>query len=233
MRILSIILPLAYNNGLPYVREQGLDILIDSGAGRSYLAQAVLDQDGPLATRARAVGAENSCEAAGLAFPDDSGLLGLGVDDLYLGDTTSYFLPPRFRAAGFLAAGLADDAGFFAGLAAGLGAGFFFFWGGALAGFAARFFPFAGAAHTRDHGSRPELRLSSPRGVRLRARRRCQPHEHVLPAIQCVAAPAAPLRLPAHKTLSRSLAARTDASLMIVRGRPAMFKKSDALSTVF
>ncbi len=34
----------------------------------------------------------------------------------------------------------------------------------------------------------------------------------MLPAIQCVAAPAA-LRLPAHKTLSRSLAARTDASL--------------------
>ena len=36
MRLLSIILPLAYNNGLPYVREQGLDVLIDSGAGRSY-----------------------------------------------------------------------------------------------------------------------------------------------------------------------------------------------------
>ena len=54
--LLSIILPLAYNNGLPYVREQGLDILIDSGAGRSYLAQAVLDEDGPLAARARAVG---------------------------------------------------------------------------------------------------------------------------------------------------------------------------------
>ena len=54
MRLLSIILPLAYNNGLPYVREQGLDILIDSGAGRSYLSQAVLDEDGPLAARARA-----------------------------------------------------------------------------------------------------------------------------------------------------------------------------------
>ena len=62
MRLLSIILPLAYNSGLPYVREQGLDILIDSGAGRSYLAQAVLDQDGPLA--ARAAGRAPSCTRA-------------------------------------------------------------------------------------------------------------------------------------------------------------------------
>ena len=84
MRLLSIILPLAYNNGLPYVREQGLDILIDSGAGRSYLAQAVLDQDGPLAARARAVGAEHSCEAAGLAFPGASGGI-LGFDALGAG----------------------------------------------------------------------------------------------------------------------------------------------------
>ena len=84
MRLLSIILPLAYNNGLPYVREQGLDILIDSGAGRSYLAQAVLDQDGPLAARARSVGAEHSCEAAGLAFPGASGGI-LGFDALGAG----------------------------------------------------------------------------------------------------------------------------------------------------
>ena len=82
--LLSLILPLAYNNGLPYVREQGLDILIDSGAGRSYLATAVLDHDGPLATRARAVGAENSCEAAGLAFPGASGGI-LGFDALGAG----------------------------------------------------------------------------------------------------------------------------------------------------
>ena len=86
MRLLSIILPLAYNNGLPYVREQGLDILIDSGAGRSYLAQAVLDQDGPLAARARAVGAEHSCEAAGLAFPGASGGI-LGFDALGAGSS--------------------------------------------------------------------------------------------------------------------------------------------------
>ena len=79
--LLSLILPLAYNNGLPYVREQGLDILIDSGAGRSYLAQAVLDEDGPLAARARSVGAEHSCEAAGLAFPGASGGI-LGFDAL-------------------------------------------------------------------------------------------------------------------------------------------------------
>ena len=84
MRLLSVILPLAYNNGLPYVREQGLDILIDSGAGRSYLAQAVLDEDGPLAARARAVGAEHSCEAAGLAFPGASGGI-LGFDALGAG----------------------------------------------------------------------------------------------------------------------------------------------------
>ena len=86
MRLLSIILPLAYNNGLPYVREQGLDILIDSGAGRSYLAQAVLDEDGPLATRARAVGAEHSCEAAGLQFPGASGGI-LGFDALGAGSS--------------------------------------------------------------------------------------------------------------------------------------------------
>ena len=84
MRLLSIILPLAYNSGLPYVREQGLDILIDSGAGRSYLSQAVLDQDGPLAARARSVGAEHSCEAAGLAFPGASGGI-LGFDALGAG----------------------------------------------------------------------------------------------------------------------------------------------------
>jgi len=84
--LLSLILPLAYNNGLPYVREQGLDILIDSGAGRSYLAQAVLDEDGPLATRARAVGAEHSCEAAGLAFPGASGGI-LGFDALGAGSS--------------------------------------------------------------------------------------------------------------------------------------------------
>ena len=86
MRLLSIILPLAYNNGLPYVREQGLDVLIDSGAGRSYLAQAVLDEDGPLATRARSVGAKNSCEAAGLAFPGASGGI-LGFDALGAGSS--------------------------------------------------------------------------------------------------------------------------------------------------
>ena len=84
MRLLSLVLPLTYNNGLPFVTEQGLDILIDSGAGRSYLAQAVLDQDGPLATRARAVGAETSCEAAGLAFPGASGGI-LGFDALGAG----------------------------------------------------------------------------------------------------------------------------------------------------
>ena len=82
--LLSLILPLVYNNGLPYVREQGLEILIDSGAGRSYLAQAVLDEDGPLAARARAVGAEHSCEAAGLAFPGASGGI-LGFDALGAG----------------------------------------------------------------------------------------------------------------------------------------------------
>ena len=82
--LLSLILPLAYNNGLPYVREQGLDILIDSGAGRSYLAQAVLDNQGPLAARARVVGAEHSCEAAGLAFPGASGGI-LGFDALGAG----------------------------------------------------------------------------------------------------------------------------------------------------
>ena len=82
--LLSLILPLAYNNGLPYVREQGLDILIDSGAGRSYLSQAVLDEDGPLAARARSVGAEHSCEAAGLAFPGASGGI-LGFDALGAG----------------------------------------------------------------------------------------------------------------------------------------------------
>ena len=86
MRLLSVILPLAYNNGLPYVREQGLDVLIDSGAGRSYLAQAVLDQDGPLAARARSVGAENSCEEAGLAFPGASGGI-LGFDALGAGSS--------------------------------------------------------------------------------------------------------------------------------------------------
>ena len=86
MRLLSIILPLTYNNGLPYVREQGLDILIDSGAGRSYLATAVLDEDGPLAARARSVGAENSCEAAGLAFPGASGGI-LGFDALGAGSS--------------------------------------------------------------------------------------------------------------------------------------------------
>ena len=86
MRLLSIVLPLAYNNGLPYVREQGLDVLIDSGAGRSYLSQAVLDEDGPLATRARSVGAENSCEAAGLAFPGASGGI-LGFDALGAGSS--------------------------------------------------------------------------------------------------------------------------------------------------
>ena len=86
MRLLSIILPLAYNNGLPYVREQGLDILIDSGAGRSYLAQAVLDNQGPLAARARVVGAEHSCEAAGLAFPGASGGI-LGFDALGAGSS--------------------------------------------------------------------------------------------------------------------------------------------------
>ena len=91
MRLLSIILPLAYNNGLPYVREQGLDVLIDSGAGRSYLAQAVLDQDGPLAARARSVGAENSCEEAGLAFPGASGGI-LGFDALGAG--SSFELTP-------------------------------------------------------------------------------------------------------------------------------------------
>jgi len=84
MRLLSLILPLTYNNGLPFVTEQGLDILIDSGAGRSYLAQAVLDRDGPLAERARAVGAELSCEAAGLAFPGASGGI-LGFDALGAG----------------------------------------------------------------------------------------------------------------------------------------------------
>ena len=84
--LLSIILPLAYNNVLPYVREQGLDVLIDSGAGRSYLARAVLDEDGPLATRARSVGAENSCEAAGLAFPGASGGI-LGFDALGAGSS--------------------------------------------------------------------------------------------------------------------------------------------------
>ena len=84
--LLSLILPLAYNNGLPYVREQGLDVLIDSGAGRSYLAQAVLDEDGPLATRARAVGAEHSCEAAGLQFPGASGGI-LGFDALGAGSS--------------------------------------------------------------------------------------------------------------------------------------------------
>ena len=88
MRLLSIILPLAYNNGLPYVREQGLDVLIDSGAGRSYLAQAVLDEDGPLAARARSVGAEHSCEAAGLAFPGASGGI-LGFDALGAGPPSS------------------------------------------------------------------------------------------------------------------------------------------------
>ena len=95
MRLLSVILPLAYNNGLPYVREQGLDILIDSGAGRSYLSQAVLDQDGPLATRARSVGAENSCEAAGLAFPGASGGI-LGFDALGAG--SSFELTPSEAA---------------------------------------------------------------------------------------------------------------------------------------
>ena len=84
--LLSVILPLAYNNGLPYVREQGLDVLIDSGAGRSYLSQAVLDEDGPLATRARSVGAKNSCEAAGLAFPGASGGI-LGFDALGAGSS--------------------------------------------------------------------------------------------------------------------------------------------------
>ena len=84
--LLSLILPLAYNNGLPYVREQGLDVLIDSGAGRSYLSQAVLDEDGPLAARARSVGAEHSCEAAGLAFPGASGGI-LGFDALGAGSS--------------------------------------------------------------------------------------------------------------------------------------------------
>ena len=86
MRLLSVILPLAYNNGLPYVREQGLDVLIDSGAGRSYLAQAVLDEDGPLAAWARSVGAEHSCEAAGLQFPGASGGI-LGFDALGAGSS--------------------------------------------------------------------------------------------------------------------------------------------------
>ena len=87
MRLLSIILPLAYNNGLPYVREQGLDVLIDSGAGRSYLAQQRSSTRTARSRRGReSVGAENSCEAAGLAFPGASGGI-LGFDALGAGSS--------------------------------------------------------------------------------------------------------------------------------------------------
>ena len=52
--LLSIILPLAYNNGLPYVRERARRI--NRQRRRAVLAQAVLGEDGRLSARA-AVGA--------------------------------------------------------------------------------------------------------------------------------------------------------------------------------
>ena len=78
---LALVLPVVLRGTpeLPYVVENGLNILIDSGASATYLRQTVIDAGGPIA---RLAGGAESVEAtAPLQLPADVGGI-LGFDAL-------------------------------------------------------------------------------------------------------------------------------------------------------
>ena len=73
---LFFVLPLTMKNGMPYVTEEGGDLLVDSGAASTYLRRALLETDGPVATRARGAGGV-AVERTNLQLPSDvAGILG-------------------------------------------------------------------------------------------------------------------------------------------------------------